>query len=151
MASGGARNRSGPAVNPRSGRSERRGVSLDALPNEGYRGDVPRWPLSEASDAELALWEEAWRTPQACAWAQPSEMWRTRTVALWVRMRIRCEEPDAPASLIAQLHRFADQIGMTPAGLKENGWRVAPAEIAPTQTVNEDDEDEATTRRLSAV
>lgn len=140
-------------MDPKSGRSERRGVSLDALPNEGYRGEIPDWPISEATDAEMELWGEAWRTPQACAWSLPSEVWRKRTVALWVRTRIRCEDPEAPAALLGQLHRFADQIGMTPAGLKENGWRVAPAEITSAGVVDddEDDEDESTTRRLSAV
>jgi hypothetical protein len=39
-------------------------------------------------------------------------------------------EPDANASLVAQLHRFRDQIGLTPAGLKENGWAIARDETA---------------------
>ena len=60
----------------------------------------------------------------------PSESWRIRTVALWVRTVVRCEEPEAPASLLSQLHRFADQIGMTTAGLAEMGWKVAVDETA---------------------
>lgn len=129
MASGGARNRSGPKADPNSGRSDRRGYSLTALPAKGWAGDIPEWPLSEATDDEFALWQEAWRTPQAWAWAQASERWRWRTVALWVRTRIRCEAPDAPANLLAQLHRFADQIGMTTAGLAEMGWAIAKDEV----------------------
>ena len=130
MARGGARNRSGPPANPDSGRSDRRGFSLTALPAEGYTLPAPDFPLAMASDAELALWAEVWRTPQACAWAMPSEAWRQRTVALWVRTRIRCEDPDAPASLLGQLHRFADQIGMTTAGLAEMGWKIAVDQVA---------------------
>ena len=129
MSSGGARNRSGPAVNPDSARSDRRGVKLTALPAEGFSGPVPAFPLDLASSAELALWAEVWTSPQACAWSLASERWRQRTVALWVRTRIRCEDPDAPASLLGQLHRFADQIGMTTAGLAEMGWAVAKDEL----------------------
>jgi hypothetical protein len=53
-----------------------------------------------------------------------------RTVALWVRVSWRCEDPEAGAALLGQLHRFADQIGMTTAGLAEMGWRVAVDEVA---------------------
>ena len=130
MASGGARNRSGPAADPQSGRSERRGFKLTALPAEGFRGKVPEFPLPAATDRELEIWDAAWRTPQACAWSQLSESWRVRPVARWCRMSARCEDPEAPASLIAQLHRFADQIGMTSAGLAQMGWRVASDELA---------------------
>lgn len=130
MARGGARNRSGPQADPSSGRSDRRGFKLTALPAEGYRGPVPEFPLPRPSERELEVWESAWRTPQACAWAMPSEAWRQRTVALWVRTTVRCEEPDAGAALLGQLHRFADQIGMTTAGLAEMGWKVAVDETA---------------------
>ena len=130
MARGGARNRSGPAADPSSGRSDQRGYSLTALPSEGYSGPVPGFPLPQASARELELWAQAWTSPQACAWSMPSESWRTRTVAMWVRLSVRCEDPDAGASLLGQLHRFADQIGMTTAGLAEMGWRVAPDVVA---------------------
>jgi hypothetical protein len=66
---GGARNRSGPAADPTSGRSERRGYKLTALPSEGFDGDVPDFPLPSASDRELEVWGILWTTPQACAWS----------------------------------------------------------------------------------
>lgn len=134
MARGGARNRSGPAANPESGRSERRGFSLTALPSEGYDGPVPEFPLPSPSSRELEVWAEVWRTPQACAWSMPSESWRVRTVAMWTRLTVRCEAEDAGAALLGQLHRFADQIGMTTAGLAEMGWRVAVDETAKKRT-----------------
>ena len=130
MARGGARNRSGPAASESSGRSDRRGFKLTALPAEGYSGPIPEFPLPGASDREVEVWEQAWRTPQACAWSMPSESWRSRTVALWVRTTVRCEDPEAGAALLGQLHRFADQIGMTTAGLAEMGWKVAVDEVA---------------------
>ena len=129
MARGGARNRSGPPAQEGSGRSDQRGFTLTALPAEGYQGEVPDFPLPEPSDRELEVWEQAWHTPQACAWSLPSEAWRAETVAMWVRVKVRCEDPEAPASVLGQLHRFADQIGMTTAGLAEMGWKVAVDEV----------------------
>lgn len=130
MTSGGARNRSGPGADPTSGRSDRRGFSLTALPSTGYAGPVPEFPLPGATERELTVWEQTWRTPQACAWSMPSESWRVRTVAMWVRLTVRCEDPDAGAALLGQLHRFADQIGMTTAGLAEMGWKVSVDEVS---------------------
>jgi hypothetical protein len=48
---------------------------------------------------------------------------------MWVRLSVRCEDPDAGAALLGQLHRFADQVGLTTAGLAEMGWRVAVDEV----------------------
>ena len=130
MSSGGARNRSGRAVSPTS----EAGLSLQALPAEGYGGKPPRWPLSKATVRERAVWRQLWKTPQACAWAMPSESWRHITVALYVRTLVRCEDPEVTASLLAQLHRFADQIGMTTAGLSEMGWKVAVDEVGQARS-----------------
>lgn len=134
MARGGARNRSGPKADETSGRSDARGYSLTTLPAEGYDGPVPDFPLPLPSDRELAVWAQAWTTPQACAWAMSSESWRAETVAMWVRVKVRCEDPDCGAALLGQLHRFADQIGMTTAGLAEMGWKVAVDETAARRT-----------------
>jgi hypothetical protein len=156
MSKGGARNRSGPPKDPNSGRSDRLGVKLTALPAEGFRGEVPEFPLPKVVvfweyfedkqkvrerdegatasrfERELELWEWAWSTPQACAWAvQP---WRWHSVAMWVRTSALCESSDATAADKNSLHRFADQIGLTPAGLKENGWAIAADEVAEKRT-----------------
>lgn len=129
MPRGGARNRSGPAPDSSSERSERRGLVLTALPAEGHKGKPPKFPLPAPSEREVEVWRDAWKTPQACAWALPSEHWRHRTVAMWVRLSVRAEDPEAPAALLGQLHRFADQIGLTTAGLAEMGWAVAKDEL----------------------
>lgn len=153
MPKGGSRNRSGPPADPGSGRSERRGYSLTALPAEGYSGPVPdfplpprsvmRWEVEEkhryqvvddvateaVSEREHELWAWLWRTPQACAWSMPSESWRLHTIALYVRTFVICEGSDATAADKGSLHRFADQIGMTTAGLAEMGWKVAVDEV----------------------
>ena len=149
MAKGGARNRSGPPPSEKSERSDRRGYKLTALPAQGYDGPVPAFPLPSASDRELEVWEQAWRTPQACAWSMPSEAWRLHTVAMWVRVKVRCEDPESGAALLGQLHRFADQIGMTTAGLAEMGWKVAVDELAEKREDDKPAEDKpAPVRRM---
>ena len=150
MARGGARNRSGPVPAEGSARSEARGYSLTALPAEGFDGEPPAWPLTAATRREMDVWREVWRTPQACAWSLPSESWRARTVALWVRVSVRCEDADAPASLFAQLHRLADQVGLTTAGLAEMGWKVAVDEVAAQRSQRPAVEPVRRERRLRA-
>lgn len=162
MAHGGARNRSGPPVDPKSLRTAERGIALTSLPSEGYNGDAPEFPLPkrfiwnewfegsgrdrekrrERDDGatesvwerELDLWAWAWATPQAAAWAL--EPWRWQTVAMWVRTFVVCEGSEATAADKGSLHRFADQIGLTPAGLKENGWAIARNEVAAKRTAS---------------
>ena len=173
MPRGGARNRSGPQPDPSSGRSERRGLKLDALPPAGYDGDPPVFPLPRMSvyfeyfvekvkhreldeaatqaraARELELWAWAWSTPQAAAWAR--EPWRWHSVAMWVRTSVLCESSDATAADKNSLHRFADQIGLTPAGLKENGWRIAEAKTTSTTADPVDDEPDSDDPRLRLV
>ncbi len=176
MASGGARNRSGSQPDPTSARSDRRGLSFTALPAHGYDGTAPAWPLprrcawvtyvedgakmreldegetAAIAERESELWVWAWRTPQAWAWAQPSESWRLHTIAMWVRTYVLCESSEASAADKGSLHRFADQIGLTPAGLKENGWAIAKDEVAAKAAERaeprpEGDDDELAARR----
>lgn len=154
MTRGGARNRSGPKPDPNSGRSDRRGYSLTALPAEGYVGPVPDFPLpkrivwneyfvdkqkireiddgatGQTWERELQLWAWLWTTPQACAWSMPSESWRLHTIAMYVRTFVICEGSEATAADKGSLHRFADQIGMTTAGLAEMGWQVAVDQVS---------------------
>lgn len=164
MARGGARNRSGPKADPTSERSEKRNYVLTALPREGYGGEVPAFPLPPITVAlvdedgdlvdddeeservwqrEQDLWSWAWTLPQACAWIMAP--WRWHTVGMWVRTAVICEGPRATAADKNSLHRFADQIGMTPAGLKENGWAIAEAAVnqdGPDRADEDEDDDD---------
>lgn len=147
MAKGGARNRSGPPVDPSSGRSDARGLSLTALPSEGYDGEPPAFPMPDCTDRELELWERVWRTPQAAAWAVAS--WRWYVVAQYVRWSVKAEHAEASASAVAAVLRFADQIGLTPAGLKENGWAIATDELAARARDEDESDDELPPLRLT--
>lgn len=124
MALGGARIRSGPPPNPNSLESDRRKRGFRALPAEGYAGPVPKFPLPGPTVREKAVWAWAWATPQATAWADDGA-WRADMVAEWVRMKCRAEKRDAPSTVSSEALRLRHQIGLTPAGLKENGWTIA--------------------------
>jgi hypothetical protein len=113
------------------------------LPRAGFTGRVPAWPLSPASTREREVWKQIWRTPQAAAWS--TEPWRHRTVGLYVRATVRCEASDAPASLLTAAIRLADQIGLTPAGLRENGWELE--ELPGSRALAERTERRASRRR----
>lgn len=154
MTRGGPRNRSGPPPDPSSGRSAQRQLQYLVLPEGGHRGKPPAFPLPEAvvfdvdpedktasvdksasaevNKRERELWAELWTLPQAHAWSMPEYRWLHRTIANYVRVSVRCEAVDAPATLFGQLHRFADQIGLTTAGLREHGWHIGP----PPSTVS---------------
>lgn len=155
MARGGARNRSGPQADPDSATSERRGLTYKLLPREGFTGRVPAWPLPTATARERALWKSLWRTPQAAMW--DLERWRVYAVGQYTRWAVRAEDLEASASTLAQVHRLADQIGLTPAGLKENGWRLAVdelgakrAEVTATPTSSKSKDGAPPVRRLRA-
>lgn len=150
MTKGGSRNRSGPQPDPTSGRSEARGLSFTDLPREGYKGTVPVCPLPDVSGRELDVWSLVWSYPQGAAWA--AEPWRQLAVSQYVRLAVRAEDPEAPASLVASLHRFADQIGLTPAGLRENGWAIAKDEVGEKRQTRKAPADTSKpVRRLRAV
>lgn len=116
--------RSGPPPDLNSGKSRRLKGAPKTLPPEGYSGPVPRFPLPNAEKRELQVWRWAWTQPQAAQWAVEGE-WRTDMVAEWVRMKVRAEDPTSPASILAQATAMRHQVGLTPAGLRENGWVIA--------------------------
>lgn len=142
--------RSGPAKKEGSGRADAAGYSLAALPAEGYQGDVPEWPLEpEASDVEMAYWQRAWRTPQACIWAKQEWVWLVPDVARWVRVSVRCDDPAASPALLARMPSLEDKIGMTAAGLARFGAKVAPDEVAARRAEKKPDKPKQE-RRLRA-
>ena len=136
-------------------------MNLQALPARGYRRRPPTFPLEpiqlfveywdgtgadrtkvkdfdEAgtesfADREAQVWAEAWKTPQAWAWSTQS--WRWPIIAEYCRLKTVVElDPSASAALVGQLHRYRDQIGLSPAGLRENGWAIAVDEVAAKRT-----------------
>lgn len=144
MPKGGARPRSGPDPDPSSARSEKRDINLTALPSEGRRGNAPAFPLpqiqrpefSEKSQSqtksfrarEIAIWRQIWKTPQACAW--DTQPWRLDTIAEYCRIKAAVElDPDSNAALLSRLREYRNEIGLSPDGLKMNGWAIAVDEV----------------------
>jgi hypothetical protein len=91
---------------------------------------VPEWPIVPApTKVELSYWERAWRTPQACIWARQEWAWLVPDVARWVRLAVRCDDLEAPASLLARMPSIEDKVGMTTAGLVRMGAKIATDEV----------------------
>lgn len=123
MSRGGARVRSGPPVDPNSARSDARGLSFQTLPSEGYLGDVPEFPIRVSKGSRvLQLWENTWRCPQGVAWIDQPYRWHS--IAEYCLLMREIEQDPTRAALVGQLHRYRDQLGLTPAGLRENGWQI---------------------------
>ncbi|UUW88388.1 hypothetical protein [Pimelobacter simplex] len=124
-----------------------------ALPASGRGGRAPAFPLPKIvrfgfevvdnktvkvadraiGDAfrkrELELWRELWKTPQALAWER--EPWRWPTVAKYCRIMASTEaEPDASAALLSRERELRNECGLSPDGLRMNGWAIAPDELA---------------------
>lgn len=153
MPKGGARNRSGPAKDPKSGRSESLGIAFTTLPAEGRHGRTPGLNqfLPRPNARHRALWAELWKTPQAVAWER--ERWRWPVVADLVKYIERMDWDGAAAAYATAIRQLRDDLGLSAAGLKQNGWTIAPA--VPEQEASDNQEQDARSRprqrRLRAV
>lgn len=152
MPSGGARAKAGRMPDPASESFQQRAAGLFALPAEGYKRPHPKFPLpryevwdiwrddegthrdldKEATerwnDREREVWNDLWRYPQGFAWSRPQYRYLQHIVALYVRQYVLCETSDAKAADRTTLCRYADSIGLTPQGLRINGWRIVADE-----------------------
>lgn len=128
MPSGGARSRSGPAPDPNALRRDR---SSDAgwttLPVEGFEGDVPAWPLSDADTVEVEYWSELWRKPQAVMWAK---LGMARQLAAYVRAFVESTEREASAGLKTAVLRMEGELGLSLPGMHSLRWKFAENEVA---------------------
>lgn len=68
--------------------------------------------IEQARDAEVALWERLWRTPQAVLWEQTHA---DREVAQYVRWKVRAEQGEVRAASEARL--LSDRLGLNPLAL----------------------------------
>lgn len=170
MPKGGARNKSGPARDLDSGRTERLGIVLTDLPAAGSGiVHVPEFPLPVTAryeivkedkevrrekdrgeteafrEREVDIWNSLWALPQGIAWER--EPWRWYTIADYCRAQTVFEtDPDKSAAFLAQIARLKDDIGLTSAGMRFLGWAVKHDEMskrrgaAPVAVADEDDD-----------
>lgn len=130
MTSGGHA-RSGPAPDPRSGASDRKGLTFKTLPSEGYSGEIPDYPRPNPSERELHWWTtHYWRTPQAALWATPQWSWVIPRVADACRLRVDTEAAEVPAATWDKLAKAEQAILLDHAELVRAGYVIAADEIA---------------------
>lgn len=111
----------GPPPNPNA---RRRNVRPEwrRLPAGGRQGEPPDWPLSRPRKAELALWAELWRSPQAVAWEAFAWM---RTVARYTRLVIEAEKPGAMGVILSEVRQLEDRLGLNPLAMRRLQWVIA--------------------------
>lgn len=126
MPRGGARTVSGPPPDPNSLRQARAAEAggWKTLPADGYTGDVPEWPLTEATAREDAIWTDLWAKPQALMWA---ELGQALEVALFCRTLAEAERPDARADIKKMVRGYLDSLGLSVSGMLRNRWKIAPS------------------------
>lgn len=71
------------------------------------------------ADAELVMWRELWKTPQAAEWERGSYH---REVAQYVRWKVLGESGDLDAAKEAR--QFADRLGLTPLAMLRLRWEI---------------------------
>lgn len=117
--------RSGPAKDPKSGRSEAAGVTVAVLPAVGYQGRVPGLNqfLPNPTSRHRAVWNEIWRHPQACVWVK--QRWRYPVVAELVRLMVMTEQEDCAVGIWSAIRQRRDDLGLSTAGRRLEGWEIA--------------------------
>lgn len=98
-------------------------------------GAVLEAQLAAQRKAEIELWAELWKTPQAVMWEQLA--W-SREVAQYVRWKVRGEMGDLDAAKEAR--QWSDRLGLNPLALLRLRWEIERAEEA---------EDKGTRRRAA--
>lgn len=68
--------------------------------------------IEQATDDEVALWDDLWRTPQAVVW---EESHSAREVAQYVRWKIQAEQGDLNAA--SEARQLSDRLGLNPLAL----------------------------------
>lgn len=143
MPKGGARVNSGPPPDPNALRRDRREDKdgWTTLPAEGRKGKAPAWPLAPVGDddrsevAELVaareaeVWKQIWSTPQAVAWGRLG--W-TYDVAVYVRLLVLGEQGSVKS--LSEARQWSDRLGLNPAAMLRNRWRVAADEVGVKRT-----------------
>lgn len=142
MPRGGARVNSGPPPDPNALRRDRK-QDKDGWTTLPQRTELtaPVWPLAslhlgedddgildleERSSRELDVWRDLWATPQATAWHR---MGWSLEVALYVRLIVGAESTGEIKAL-AEARMWSDRLGLNPAAMLRNRWRVAADEVA---------------------
>lgn len=83
--------------------------------------DPPGWPFEPDSEAEIDMWNALWRKPQAFMWAR---LGLADQVAAYVRAYCESVAPEASSSLKGTVLRMETELGISVAGMHQNGWKI---------------------------
>lgn len=150
---GGARVNSGPAPDPNALRRDRAKDKdgWTSLPAEGRQGGAPSWPLApESAEAVAAredeVWRAVWSTPQSVAWERNGWL---HDVAIYVRFLVIAERGDLKAA--SEARQWSDRLGLNPAAMLRNRWRVVADEVSPRRAEMAPREANSARDRLKAI
>jgi len=118
------RNPAKPRSRANEGTSTRRGSGLIDLPADGCDLPVPRLPKGrEWSSEERKQWRTLWESPQATQWDDSY----LAAVAAYVCHSSAVYSGKAAAWQAQEMRHLGAQLGLTPAGMQQLGWRIADA------------------------
>ena len=107
-----------------------KGRDFVPLPVGGWDGEPPAWPFEPDDVAELDMWARLWRKPQALMW---DRLGLGDQVALYVRRYLEAAQPEASAGLTTAVLRMETELGISVAGMRQNGWDIADPEPVETK------------------
>lgn len=128
---------SGPAPDPDALRRDRKddAAGWTSLPSEGFKGDLPEWPLSTGGPlggVESELWAKVWCKPQAAQWSRLGLVFQ---VAAYVRSYVESTDGESTsAGLTTAVLRMEDGLGISVKGMMTLRWKLAVDEMSTRRT-----------------
>lgn len=124
-----------PPKSPDQRRRRNATVPMTQLPEEGYRGPIPDWPLDGPLPDEADRWYKIWRHPAGVVWLEQRLEF---VVARYVRDCVRSEQPRASAQLKAEVRQMEDRLGLSPLAMLKLRWEVQSDSATQQQTASGD-------------
>lgn len=110
-------------ANESDGRKRRR-ITKD-LEEAEVRAETIGLQIEGSAEAEAALWQELWATPQAVEWERSHSF---RAVAIFVRWTVKAEGGSLEATKESRM--WSDRLGMNPLALQKLRQEVESADAA---------------------
>jgi len=97
------------------------------LPGDGCSLPAPPMPKGRRwTEAECELWRELWSSPQASQWDDSY----APVVGLFVRYTSAILAGKASAWMAQEARHLSDRLGLSPDGLRRQGWRIGNSPAA---------------------
>lgn len=122
MAKGGARSRSGPPADPDAMRRAGAGGQWETIPSDAKASKIPEWPLTEATEREMELWDNLWVRPQSVLWERNSQ---ELEVALLCRRLAESEQHESKVALGTLVRQMMDSLLLTIPAMRSARVKIA--------------------------